>query len=71
MRLQTKEQIQDWLKAHKKNDSFAILFWSKDEFEDSLERDITEKEWKQSVNGVNADDEDQAIAENLEDHLSR
>jgi hypothetical protein len=70
MRLQTKEQIQDWLKSYKKNDSFAILFWTKDEMEENLGRKIKETEWKRAVNGVDSDSEEQVLGENLEEHLS-
>ena len=70
MRLQTKEQIQDWLKGYKKNDSFAILFWSKDEMEESLERSIKETEWRKAVNAVDSDSEEQVLGENLQEHLS-
>jgi Ca2+-binding EF-hand superfamily protein len=70
MRLQTKEQIQDWLKGYKKNDSFAILFWTKDEMEENLGRDIKETEWKRAVNAVDSDSEEQVLGENLEEHLS-
>lgn len=70
MRLQTKEQIQDWLKGYKKNDSFAILFWTKDEMEENLGRKIKETEWKRAVNAVDSDSEEQVLGENLEEHLS-
>jgi Ca2+-binding EF-hand superfamily protein len=70
MRLQTKEQIQDWLKGYKKNDSFAILFWTKDEIEENLGRKIKETEWKRAVNAVDSDSEEQVLGENLEEHLS-
>ena len=69
MRLQTKEQIQDWLKGYKKNDSFAILFWSKDEMEESLERSIKETDWRKAVNAVDSDSEEQGLCENILDHL--
>jgi hypothetical protein len=70
MRLQTKEQILDWLKGYKKNDSFAILFWTKDEMEENLGRDIKETEWTRAVNAVDSDSEEQVLGENLEEHLS-
>jgi hypothetical protein len=70
MRLQTKEQILDWLKGYKKNDTFAILFWTKDEMEENLGRDIKETEWARAVNAVDSDDEEQVLEENLEEHLS-
>jgi len=70
MRLQTKEQIQDWLKGYKKNDSFAILFWTKDEMEENLGRKIKETEWERAVNAVDSDSEEQVLGENLEEHLS-
>ena len=70
MRLQTKEQIQDWLKGYKKNDSFAILFWTKDEMEENLGRTIKKTEWEKAVNAVDSDSEEQVLGENLEEHLS-
>ena len=54
----------------KDTDSFYVLFFSKEEFEDNFDSEVTDKVWQQALAFVDDDEADQLIQEQISHELS-
>jgi len=59
----------------KLNDHFAdkdllfVLWWSKDEFEASFDKEIKNKVWESAIENIDSESQEQAIKEQIEENL--
>ena len=59
----------------KLNDHFAdkdllfVLWWSKDEFEASFDKEIKNKVWEQAIENIDSESQEQEIKEQIEENL--
>ena len=59
----------------KLNDHFAdkdllfVLWWSKDEFEASFDKEIKRKDWEYAIESLDTESEEQSIKEKIEETL--
>lgn len=59
----------------KLNDYFAdsdllfVLWWSKDEFEASFDKEIKRKDWESAIENIDSESQEQAIKEQIEENL--
>ena len=59
----------------KLNDHFAdkdllfVLWWSKDEFEASFDKEIKRKDWELAIENIDSESQEQAIKEQIEENL--
>jgi hypothetical protein len=54
----------------KDTDSIYVLFFSKEEFEDNFDSEVTDKVWQQALAFVDDDEADQLIQEQISHELS-
>jgi hypothetical protein len=54
----------------KDTDSIYVLFFSKEEFEDNFDSEVTDKVWQQALAFVDDDEADQLIQEQIAHELS-
>ena len=54
----------------KDTDSIYVLFFSKEEFEDKFDSEVTDKAWQQALAFVDDDEADQLIQEQISHELS-
>jgi hypothetical protein len=54
----------------KDTDSIYVLFFSKEEFEDKFDSEVTDKAWQQALAFVDDDEADQLIQEQIAHELS-
>lgn len=59
----------------KLNDHFAdkdllfVLWWSKDEFEASFDKEIKNKDWESAIENIDSESQEQEIKEQIEENL--
>ena len=59
----------------KLNDHFAdkdllfVLWWSKDEFEASFDKEIKNKDWESAIENIDSESQEQVIKEQIEENL--
>lgn len=59
----------------KLNDHFAdkdllfVLWWSKDEFEASFDKEIKNKVWESAIENIDSESQEQVIKEQIEENL--
>ena len=59
----------------KLNDHFAdkdllfVLWWSKDEFEASFDKEIKNKVWESAIENIDSESQEQQIKEQIEENL--
>ena len=59
----------------KLNDHFAdkdllfVLWWSKDEFEASFDKEIKNKDWESAIENIDSESKEQEIKEQIEENL--
>ena len=57
------------------NDHFAdkdllfVLWWSKDEFEASFDKEIKNKVWESAIENIDSESQEQVIKEQIEENL--
>ena len=55
----------------KEDESIYVLFFSKTEFEDHIERNIQEGVWLETLESIDDDDADQDISEQIKEKLTQ
>lgn len=55
----------------KEDESIYVLFFSKAEFEDHMERNIKEGIWLEALENIDDDDADQDISEQIKEKLTQ
>ena len=55
----------------KEDESIYVLFFSKTEFEDHMERNIKEGIWLETLESIDDDDADQDISEQIKEKLTQ
>ena len=51
------------------NDLLFVLWWSKDEFEASFDKEIKRKDWEYAIESLDTESEEQSIKEKIEENL--
>lgn len=66
----TVSQLKESLSNFKPSDTIYVMFWSKDEFEDNFDdKEITNKMWKQALETVDSEGEEQIVKETIEQEI--
>lgn len=66
----TKKELVKKLNDHfADNDLLFVLWWSKDEFEASFDKEIKRKDWEYAIESLDTESEEQSIKEKIEETL--
>ena len=66
----TKKELVKKLNDHfADNDLLFVLWWSKDEFEASFDKEIKNKVWESAIENIDSESQEQAIKEQIEENL--
>ena len=66
----TKKELVKKLNDHfADNDLLFVLWWSKDEFEASFDKEIKRKDWEYSIENIDSESQEQQIKEQIEENL--
>jgi len=65
---QLKKNLSSFLKD---DESIYVLFFSKTEFEDHMERNIKDGTWLETLESIDDDDADQDISEQIKEKLTQ
>ena len=66
----TKKELVKKLNDHfGDKDLLFVLWWSKDEFEASFDKEIKNKVWESAIENIDSESQEQAIKEQIEENL--
>lgn len=66
----TKKELVKKLNDHfGDKDLLFVLWWSKDEFEASFDKEIKNKVWELAIENIDSESQEQAIKEQIEENL--
>lgn len=66
----TKKELVKKLNDHfGDKDLLFVLWWSKDEFEASFDKEIKNKDWESAIENIDSESQEQAIKEQIEENL--
>ena len=66
----TKKELVKKLNDHYNDkDLILALWWAKDEFETSFDKEISEVDWEFSIENLDTESEEQSIKEQIEENL--
>ena len=66
----TKKELVKRLNDHfGDKDLLFVLWWSKDEFEASFDKEIKNKVWESAIENIDSESQEQAIKEQIEENL--
>lgn len=66
----TKKELVKKLNDHfADNDLLFVLWWSKDEFEASFDKEIKNKVWESAIENIDSESQEQVIKEQIEENL--
>ena len=66
----TKKELVKKLNNHfGDKDLLFVLWWSKDEFEASFDKEIKNKVWESAIENIDSESQEQAIKEQIEENL--
>ena len=64
-----KELIKKLNNNYNDKDLILVLWWAKDEFEASFDKEISEVDWEFSIENLDTESQEQAIKEQIEENL--
>ena len=66
----TKKELVKKLNDHfGDKDLLFVLWWSKDEFEASFDKEIKNKDWELAIENIDSESQEQVIKEQIEENL--
>lgn len=66
----TKKELVKKLNDHfGDKDLLFVLWWSKDEFEASFDKEIKNKDWESAIENIDSESQEQVIKEQIEENL--
>lgn len=70
MSVYTKKELVKHLNAHfEDKDTLYVLWWSKDQFEAQLDKEIKKKDWEYVIDNLDTSNEEHAIDESIQQTL--